>query len=422
MFTSEGSKLRSIENQLADQQKQSWAMLVVGVTLGFVGLHFLMARPMTREMERMQRDLTLVEQRMQDLVGARDEVWETNSLLSSLKAQQGQTEEARLALQSIRELRGNLIDEASHNGDATKSLELASRLQSRLIEQRPVIEAADSAFEQMQAVENRLVAQRETNESAAKTLDEIVAIKNTVRTQSQDVELTKQTLNQMVVLGQELRGQSEGMAEAAEGLKSLANLKTGLTKAAENLEVAQSVSDQLVALELRLAEGGQQVEVATERATSLIALNNQLNGKDLNLLASQQNLDGMLKLQGTLAGQSKSVIDAVQTLELLGGFHEEFVSQIQILGEMRRNLLEISLMETTVSRVSRMMKPLVELGNLRHLSEDELRQAARLILDGRTATRVTKNPMDARPQPINTASSGSSSSNELVVPLPADEE
>ena len=90
MFTSESSKLKSIENQLADQQKQSWAMLVVGVTVGFVGLHFLMARPMAKELERMQQDLTQVEQRMQDLVGARDEVWEANSLLASLKAQQGQ--------------------------------------------------------------------------------------------------------------------------------------------------------------------------------------------------------------------------------------------------------------------------------------------------------------------------------------------
>ena len=94
MFTSESSKLHSIENQLADQQKQSWAMLVVGVTVGFVGLHFLMARPMAREMERIQQDLTQVQQRMQDLVGARDEVWEANSLLASLKAQQGQIEVA----------------------------------------------------------------------------------------------------------------------------------------------------------------------------------------------------------------------------------------------------------------------------------------------------------------------------------------
>ena len=53
MYTSEGTKMRSIENQLAEQQKQSWLMLVAGITLGFIGLHFVVARPMAREIERM---------------------------------------------------------------------------------------------------------------------------------------------------------------------------------------------------------------------------------------------------------------------------------------------------------------------------------------------------------------------------------
>ena len=96
---------------------------------------------------------------------------------------------------------------------------------------------------------------------------------------------------------------------------------------------------------------------------------------------------------------------------------------------MRRSLIEIGMMETTVSRVSRMMKPLVELGNLRRLSDDEMRQAARSILDGRTATRVSKNSMESRPQPINSASADSTSDNRSeapaetgLVPLPTDEE
>ena len=125
---------------------------------------------------------------------------------------------------------------------------------------------------------------------------------------------------------------------------------------------------------------------------------------------------------------SGSVADAVQTLELLGGFQEEFVSQIQVLSEMRRNLVEIGLMETTVSRVSRLMKPLVELGNLRRLSDDELRQAARSILEGRTATRLSKNSMESRPLPVNSVSNDTvlrpddAPTETGLVPLPTDEE
>jgi hypothetical protein len=115
VYTSEGAKMRSIENQLAEQQKQSWLMLVAGITAGFIGLHFMMARPLVRQIAQMQQNMAQVEQRMQDLVGARDTVWEANSLLSSLKAQQGQISDARGALQNIRELRSDLIEEASHN-------------------------------------------------------------------------------------------------------------------------------------------------------------------------------------------------------------------------------------------------------------------------------------------------------------------
>ena len=68
-----------------------------------------------------------------------------------------------------------------------------------------------------------------------------------------------------------------------------------------------------------------------------------------------------------------------------------------------------------------MLKPLVELGNLKHLGEEELHQAARLILEGRTATRVTKNAADAHALPINRELRGTSNGNELV-PQPGDEQ
>jgi hypothetical protein len=197
-------------------------------------------------------------------------------------------------------------------------------------------------------------------------------------------------------------------------------LKTGLTKAAESLEAAQAVSNQLVTLEQRLADGGKTVEVASERAEQLIALNQKLEG-NLNLAISNENLDGMIKIQQHLIGESKNVVDAIQTLEVLTGFQDEFTSQIQVLSEMHRNLIEISMMETTLGKVSRMMKPLAELGNLRRMGDDELRNAARLILDGRTATRVSKNSSGSQPQAIR-ETSGVITEAAKVVPTPDDVE
>jgi hypothetical protein len=57
---------------------------------------------------------------------------------------------------------------------------------------------------------------------------------------------------------------------------------------------------------------------------------------------------------------------------------------------MRRSLTEIVLMENTVSRAVSMLQPLLELGNLRHLNEDQLRQIARSISETQS-TRLSKN-------------------------------
>src|SRR5580704_6111990 len=110
MLPIEPSRTRTIENQLAEQVKQTWLMLFMGVTIGFVGLHFMVARPLSNEIFNLKQSMTSVELRMRELASTSDNVWEANSLLSSLRAQQTQIADARLALQTIRQLRGELLD------------------------------------------------------------------------------------------------------------------------------------------------------------------------------------------------------------------------------------------------------------------------------------------------------------------------
>jgi hypothetical protein len=153
----------------------------------------------------------------------------------------------------------------------------------------------------------------------------------------------------------------------------------------------------------------------------MLKIQEKLVGDQLDIATSLQNLDGMLKMQTRLANQSRTVADAIQTLELLSGFRDEIAAQIQSLGELRHDLVEISLMETSVAKVARMMKPLVELGNLRRLSDDEVRHAARSILEGRTTTRVSKNSVDRLPASISGISAESSTQEYGEVPLPNDE-
>jgi hypothetical protein len=68
---------------------------------------------------------------------------------------------------------------------------------------------------------------------------------------------------------------------------------------------------------------------------------------------------------------------------------------------MRRNLMDFIMMENTVAQAVRMLQPLIELGNLRHLNEDQLRQIARAISQSDSA-KMSKNESGRGPsRPMN---------------------
>ncbi len=61
---------------------------------------------------------------------------------------------------------------------------------------------------------------------------------------------------------------------------------------------------------------------------------------------------------------------------------------------MRKSLLDVVLMESTVRKVAGILEPLAELTNLRRLSSEDMRQAARVIMDQRTS-RVASRPANS---------------------------
>jgi hypothetical protein len=60
--------------------------------------------------------------------------------------------------------------------------------------------------------------------------------------------------------------------------------------------------------------------------------------------------------------------------------------------------MEIALMETTIGRVAKALEPLAQIANVRRLGDEELRAAAKAILDNRS-TRLTSKPPAPRELP-----------------------
>ena len=68
--------------------------------------------------------------------------------------------------------------------------------------------------------------------------------------------------------------------------------------------------------------------------------------------------------------------------------NDQFRQAASSLDQMRHWLTDVMMLEPTIRRAMTTLEPLTELGNLRRISGDELRQAARVVRDMRRAEQA----------------------------------
>ncbi len=93
----------------------------------------------------------------------------------------------------------------------------------------------------------------------------------------------------------------------------------------------------------------------------------------------------------------------------MDAFRVEMTSHVASLEAIRRTFVELAMMESTIGRVAQVIQPLAQISSLTHLNDDEVRAAARSILD-RRATRMSRQTDSAEPERVAEQSGG--------VPLP----
>jgi uncharacterized protein HemX len=91
--------------------EDSLKLLAAILAATVLGVNLSIVRPMKDRMEDLKQELISMQSDMQLLVGERDQVRNTNDLLSGLKGQQTVFEEARRSLASMRQMREELTAE-----------------------------------------------------------------------------------------------------------------------------------------------------------------------------------------------------------------------------------------------------------------------------------------------------------------------
>ncbi len=345
---------------LLERNTLVWGSFLVGVVIGFVAVYIVVAQPLFAQLRDLQTQSVALQADLQSLVGVRNQAWEADNLLSDLTALKTQLADARATIREIRQLRQDLLEESRHTSAANTALSEMTRLQDAVLEQRELTSAAARAVEDLARIQTRLVDEHADAPRAEETLHDLERVRH--------------------------------------DLAELTQLKQQLAASAQDLPVARSAAGDLFSLKDQLIERGNNIETARTQANRLFVLQDELTAHADETRTAFDSLDKLLEIKDKLIDQTPQVADAVQNLEILSDFREELDVQIRSFARLREGLMEVVLLETTIGRVAKALEPLAQIANVRRLGDEELRAAAKAILDNRT-TRLSSKPTPPRELP-----------------------
>ncbi|REJ97027.1 MAG: hypothetical protein DWQ29_00345 [Planctomycetota bacterium] len=320
----------------------NWKSLLAGAAIGMIGVHLVSVRPTIDRIARLERQVADVEVGVHRVAAAGENVGAANSLLAALNAQAAEVEAARESLAAIDNLRLALQTEVDRAAEAEASLNRLTALNSQLIEADELRSEAAAAIDEVERLQAK-----------------VIALSNPTETAGRQIATTLATLDDVNALQSRL-------------------IETG-----ENTTRSANVAEELVALQCMILSAGD-LDLSEQNAERLIALQNQLIVDErLQLDQADTNLEDLIVMQKMIANQTAQIADSIDSLELLTDFQGEMNGQLAGLEDLRRQLTELILLETTVTRAMEALEPLASMQNLRRLDQEEVRDVARLILEQR---------------------------------------
>lgn len=360
MYTSQEKK-RGADDSRGFRVFFAGTMLIAAAVV-FFGLQIMMIGPLKSQLVSIQTRLDDSDKDMRKLVAERNQLWRTNDLLSGLQDQADQIEHITATMTQIKQLRQHVEHEAMQTAKAI------------------------NAFDSIAGLHKKLAAQDAHTEMALDQLDGLLALRQSVVDASKDTDHAMEALDELADLTDAAVAVSSQVEEAEQNIGKLAELKYRMLGEGDGLIEAEKNVDRMAALHTKLASN--EISQAEENANRLLVINDSLAAAQTAVAGN--SLDNLMKMEDRLVASGASVADAVQTLEILDDFQNEVDRHVSSIEGFRRTMVEIAMLEGSVGRAARVLKPLVELSNLRRLGEREVREAARVILDQRTM-RLSQN-------------------------------
>lgn len=370
-------------------ERLNWSSLFAGAALGMAGVHLLATRPLIHEMRRLETRVGIVQSQVDQLAGLRDDAEQASALLGVLTEQRDQVQSARKALAEIDALSSDVAVQSVRAAEAGESLSEISDLNSRLIALRDQRELTRIALSEIEALQQDVADLADASTAGAQqieatqaVLSRLAELNDEAADASARIDAAFAALGELQRIQDQVIASSEKAPAAAAQTEQLLSLQDTLA-GLETLDTAAANADRLVTLNDRIG-AVENLDGSAENADRLLELHDALVADQrLQLARAASNVEDLIRLQASIAGQTERLADSIESLELLSDFQNEFNGELAQIDNLRRQLTELILLQTTISRAMETLQPLAELGNVRRLNDEEVREVARDILERR---------------------------------------
>jgi hypothetical protein len=307
----------------------SWALVAAGATLAVVIINVMVVRPANWQLAQVRRQMAQLEAQVEKLVGQKDQVANTNTLL------------------------GQLAEQSQRRAEANASLDEIAQLHVRLNRHTGEIDRALRTVEKLAALEEALAA---NDDRIAEAAEALVKLEN---------------------LQDRLTGRQYDTVQSHLAVDSLDKLRHRLLDAHCQSVVAEEGLDAIDGLHSRLASTIGANDAAEASLDELVALRDRVDNEGLNIEVAHQRVEQLIRLKDRTLDQTGDLVTATENLELMIDIQDQMQKVALTFGQMRHWITEIVAFEPTLNRAMRSLQPLVQLGDLRHMNATQLRQVVR---------------------------------------------
>lgn len=382
VVSQEDKQIASNDQQWQTEIKKSfpWLPVITGLAIVYLGLQFLIVNPAQQELVAMQQRMQGMEKNLEQLVGVKENVWKTNDLLAAVRSQESQHQQLENALSKMKTFRIDVQAEAKRTENAMTEIRKIGQLHKEIASQNDVHKSAVKSFEQV-----------------AKLQKDLSNLRVEMKKSLEEVKDVKVMIGQLTQLKSELIADVQGLEDAQKNLKGLVALKNDVVRGAIRMKTAESSLAHMTLMQDGLVEADKQHRQAAASMKNLTRMQTELSKVDSEkIVAANKNMKQLFEMSDDLNTRSKSVEVAMETVETLADFQDDLAKRIVMIKKMRRDLLEVSLMEPTVVRIVNILKPLTQIASLRRLEKQDIQAAVKTISERRQKSNMPASIVDKK--------------------------